>query len=64
MSAEWCDHVLQTRDIQAVQQMAAVAPPRKQAEMNGEVVAKLHLVEKHIRKNKLQVRTYGPSATP
>lgn len=44
-----------TRDIQAVQQMAAVAPPRKQAEMNGEVVAKLHLVEKHIRKNKLQV---------
>ena len=46
---------LQARDIETVQQMAAVAPAKKQADMNGEVVAKLHLVEKHIRKNKLQV---------
>ena len=28
---------------------------RKEGQINGEVVAKLHLVEKHIRKNRLQV---------
>ena len=30
-------------------------PKSKAAGMDGDVVAKLHLVEKHIRKNKLQV---------
>lgn len=49
-------HLVQARDLETVQEMAKVNPGRKQADMNGEVVAKLHLVEKHIRKNKLQVR--------
>ena len=35
--------------------LANLPQPKKRADMNGEVVAKLHMVEKHIRKNKLQV---------
>ena len=35
--------------------LALDSQPRKEGDMSGEVTAKLHLVEKHIRKNKLQV---------
>ena len=35
----------------------------KQAQMSGDVVAKLHMVEKHIRKNKLQVINCCSSST-
>ena len=41
--------------LEDIDNLANIPPPKKQADMSGEVVAKLHLVEKHIRKNKLQV---------
>ena len=43
--------------LEDMDELANIPQPKKRADMNGEVVAKLHLVEKHIRKNKLQVRT-------
>ena len=46
--------------LEDIDNLANIPPPKKQADMSGEVVAKLHLVEKHIRKNKLQVGSWWP----
>ena len=41
--------------LEDMDELANLPQPKNIADMNGDVVAKLHVVEKHIRKNKLQV---------